>query len=64
MGIKHVKAFWDSLLVVQQVVGVFQYFNGSLNAYLNKCLEIIALFYDFTVQHVYRGENRVVSDLA
>jgi small nuclear ribonucleoprotein (snRNP)-like protein len=42
MGIKHVKAFRDSLLVVQQVVGVFQCFDDSLNAYLDKCLEIIA----------------------
>jgi hypothetical protein len=60
MGIKHVKAFSDSLLVVQQVVGMFQCFNGSLNAYLNKCLEIIALFNYFTVHHVFRDENTVV----
>jgi hypothetical protein len=31
------------LLVVQQIAGVFQYFKKSLNAYINKCLEIIAL---------------------
>jgi hypothetical protein len=43
MGIKHVEAFGDSLLVVQQIAGVFQYFKKSLNAYINKCLEIIAL---------------------
>jgi small nuclear ribonucleoprotein (snRNP)-like protein len=29
---------------VQEVVGVFQCFDGSLNAYLDKCLEIITLF--------------------
>jgi hypothetical protein len=44
MAVKHVEAFEDSLLVMQQVAGVFQCFNGSLNAYLDKCLEIIALF--------------------
>jgi ribonuclease HI len=49
MGIKHVEAFGDLLLVMQRVVGVFQCFNGSLNAYLDKCLEIIDLFDDFTV---------------
>jgi hypothetical protein len=38
MSIKHVEAFSDSLLVVQQVVGVFQCFDGSLNAYIDKCL--------------------------
>jgi hypothetical protein len=28
------------------------------------CLEIIALFDDFTVQHVSRNENTVANDLA
>jgi hypothetical protein len=64
MGIKHIEAFGDSLLVVQQVVGVFQCFDGSLNAYFDKCLEIIALFDDFTVQNVSRDENTVANDLA
>jgi ribonuclease HI len=45
-GIKHVEAFGDSLLVVQQIAGVFQCFDGSLNAYLEKCLKIIARFDD------------------
>jgi hypothetical protein len=36
----------------------------SLNAYLVKCLEIIALFDDFTVQDVSRDENTSVNDLA
>jgi hypothetical protein len=42
MGVKHVEAFDDSLLVVQQVPDVYQRFDNSLNAYLDKCLEIIA----------------------
>jgi ribonuclease HI len=32
MGIKHVEAFGDSLLVMQQVTDMFQCFDGSLNA--------------------------------
>jgi hypothetical protein len=64
MAVKHVEAFEDSLLVMQQVVGVFQCFNGSLNAYLDKCLKMIALFDDFSVQHVSILENIVVNDLA
>jgi ribonuclease HI len=63
IGIKHVEAFRDSLLVVQQVADVFQCFDGSLNAYLDKCLEIIALLDEFTVQHVFMDENTVVNDL-
>jgi hypothetical protein len=61
MGVKHVEAFGDSLLVVQQIAGTFQCLDGSLNAYLDKCLEIMALFDDFTVQHVSRDENTVVN---
>ena len=34
MGVKHIEAFGDSLLVVQQVSKVFQCYNGFLNAYL------------------------------
>jgi ribonuclease HI len=64
MGIEHVEAFGDSLLVVQQVADVFQCFDGSLNAYLDKRLKIVAVFDDFTVQHVSRDENKVAYDLA
>ncbi len=34
MGVKHVKAFGDSQLVVQQVLEVYQCFDGTLNSYL------------------------------
>jgi ribonuclease HI len=61
MGVKHVEEFGDSLLVVQQVADVFQCFDRSLNAYLNKCLKIITLFDDFTVYHVFRDENIVAT---
>jgi Mlc titration factor MtfA (ptsG expression regulator) len=64
MGVKHVEAFKDSLLVMQQVAGIYQCFDEFLNAYLDKCLEIIALFDDFIVQHVSRDENTVMNDLA
>jgi ribonuclease HI len=64
MGVKHVEAFSHSLLVMQQIVSVFQCFDESLNAYLDKCLEIITLFDDFTIQHVSRDENIVANDLA
>jgi hypothetical protein len=62
--VKSVKAFGDSLLVMQQIVGVFQCFNRLLNAYLDKCMKIITLFNDFTVWHVFRDENTLANDLA
>jgi ribonuclease HI len=63
MGVKHVEAFGDSLLVVQQISSIYQCFNGSLNAYLDKYLKIIASFNDFTRQLVPRDENTVANDL-
>jgi hypothetical protein len=42
---------------------VFQNFDGSLNAYLDKYMQIVALFDDFIVQHVYTDENKLVNDL-
>jgi hypothetical protein len=60
MRVKSVEAVGDSLLVVQQVATCF---NGSLNVYLDKCLKIITLFDDFTVQHVYKDENTLTNDL-
>jgi ribonuclease HI len=64
ISLKNVEAFYDSLLVVQQVVGIYQCFDGYLNAYLDKCVEIISLFDDFIVQHVSRDKNIVADDLA
>ena len=43
MEVKHVEAYGDSLLVVQQVAGEFQYLEGSLRA----CLDVIDYFAEF-----------------
>jgi hypothetical protein len=64
MDVKHVEAFGDSLLIVYQVSGMYQCLDGSLNAYLDKCLDIIARFDEFSVHHIYRHENSKVNDLA
>ena len=64
MGVKHVEAFGDSLLVVQQVSKVCQCYSGSLNAYLDKCLDIISSFDEFVIRHLPREENRQANALA
>jgi hypothetical protein len=64
MVIKHVEAFGDSLLVMQQIASTFQCLDRSLNAYLDKYLEITTLFDDFIVRHVSSDENIVANDLA
>ena len=57
LGVKHVETFGDSLLVVQQVSKVCQCYSGSLNAYLDKCLDIISCFDKFIIKHIPREEN-------
>ena len=64
MGVKHVEAFGDSLLVVQQVSKVCQCYNGSLNAYLDKYLDIIFSFDEFIIKHIPREENGKANTLA
>jgi hypothetical protein len=64
MGVKHVEAFNDSLFLVQHVVGIYQCFDGTLNAYLDNCLKIIAIFNDFIIHHVSLDENTASNDLA
>jgi hypothetical protein len=64
MDVKHVEAFGDSLLVVHQVSGKCQCLDGSLNAYLDKCIDIIARFDEFSIYHVYMHENSKANDLA
>jgi len=64
MGVKHVEAFGDSLLVVQQVSKVCQRYSGSLNAYLDRCIDIISSFDEFVIRHIPREENGKANTLA
>jgi hypothetical protein len=64
MGVKHVEAYGDSLLVVQQVSKVCQCLNDFLNAYLDKCLDIISCMDEFVIYHVPREENPRANALA
>ena len=64
MGMKYVEAFGDSLLVVQQVSKICQYYNGPLNAYLDKCLNISSCFDEFVIKHIPREDNGKANTLA
>jgi ribonuclease HI len=63
-GVKHVKAFCDSQLVVQQVLEEYQCFDGALNSYLEKCWGIIHSFDEFNIRHISRVENHRANNLA
>jgi ribonuclease HI len=64
MGVKHVKAFGDSQLVVQQVLEEYQCFDGTLNSYLEKCCGIIHSFDEFSIRHISRVENHRANNLS
>nr|ABA97752.2 retrotransposon protein, putative, unclassified [Oryza sativa Japonica Group] len=64
VGAKHVEAFGDSELVVQRVAGFYKCLDGSLNRYLDSCLDIIANFDNFTIRHIARHDNSRANDLA
>ena len=64
MGDKHVEAYGDSVPVVYQVSKVCQCYNGSLNAYLDRCLDIISYFDEFVIRHIPRDSNKKANALA
>ena len=64
MGVKDLDDFGDSLLVVQQIKGEFQCFDGLLNSYLDRCLDIIKSLDTFTIHHIPREENSRANCLA
>jgi hypothetical protein len=64
IGARHIEAFGDSLLVVQQVSKVFQCFDKSLNVYHDTCLDIIATLDYFSIAHISRHENCRANELA
>jgi hypothetical protein len=43
---------------------VCQCLNGSLNVYLDKCLDIISCMDEFVIYHVLREENLKANTLA
>ncbi len=63
IGAKHIEAFGDSELVVQQVARAYKCLYGSLNKYLDQCLDIIANLYNFAIRHVARRDNSRANDL-
>ena len=64
IGVTHIEAYGDSLLVVQQIFKVFQCLDESLNVYLDKCLDIISTLDYFSIAHISRHDNWKANELA
>ena len=64
IGVTHIEAYGNSLLVVQQISRIFQCFDESLNVYLDKCLDIISTLDCFSIAHISRHDNWKANKLA
>jgi ribonuclease HI len=64
MGVRSVKAFGDSQLVVQQMRGESQCFGGILNKYLERCMNIIDVLESFCITYIHRAQNAKADALA
>jgi ribonuclease HI len=64
MGVKNVKAFGDSMLVIQQIKGESQCLDGVLNRYPDQCMNAIGAIDSFSISHVPRGRNERANTLA
>jgi ribonuclease HI len=64
VGVKYVKAFGYSQLVVQQVLEEYQCLDGTLNSYLEKCWDMIRCFDKFHIRHITRADSCRANNLA
>jgi ribonuclease HI len=64
MGVRHVEAFRDSRLVVQQIRGENQCLDGVLISYHEYCSQLIKRLDTFHIEHVPQSCNGGANELA
>jgi hypothetical protein len=62
MGVRRVEIFGDSKLVIQQIKGKSQCLDGRLNAYLEKCMDLLRDLEWYKAEHI-RQEDRKANSL-
>ncbi|HEY3278177.1 MAG TPA: ribonuclease HI family protein [Syntrophorhabdaceae bacterium] len=62
--VKRVHVYTDSLLLANQINGIYKIHNACLQEYANKARIIMRLFDSFSVKHIPREENRMADKLA
>jgi ribonuclease HI len=63
MKAQNVEAYGDSQLVVNQILGESQCFDGVLNQYLERCMQLIGKLDTFRIEHMRREENEAANKL-
>ncbi|XP_071714822.1 uncharacterized protein [Rutidosis leptorrhynchoides] len=58
MKIEHLQAFVDSQLVANQVLGIFEARQPTIQLYRSKVRELVESFRSFTIEHVRRSQNK------
>ncbi|XP_071713323.1 uncharacterized protein [Rutidosis leptorrhynchoides] len=64
MKIEHLQAFVDSQLVANQVLGIFEARQPTMQLYLSKVRELVESFRSFTIEHVRRSQNKKADALS
>lgn len=64
MGVKSVRLFSDSQLLIRQINGQYKVKSENLRQYYNACMELLAGFESWQATHVYREQNAEADGLA
>ncbi|XP_071695148.1 uncharacterized protein [Rutidosis leptorrhynchoides] len=64
MKIEHLQAFVDSQLVANQVLGIFEARQPTIQLYMSKVRELVESFRSFTIEHVRRSQNKKADALS
>jgi len=63
-SVKEITVYTDSLLVANQVTGVYKIKNTTLLDYVRRIKKIVSNFEHFTIQYIPREQNAVADKLA
>ncbi len=64
MGIRKIKIFLDSELLVKQMNGIYRVRNGRLVPLFNRAKEILEAFESYKITHIRRERNKEADSLA
>ncbi|XP_022004349.1 uncharacterized protein LOC110901896 [Helianthus annuus] len=64
MGVKHIEALVDSMLVAGQINGQYEAKGDLMALYLNQAKTLLQTFYSYKVHHINRSENKPADTLS
>ncbi|KAJ0558014.1 putative nucleotidyltransferase, Ribonuclease H [Helianthus annuus] len=64
MGVRHIEAHVDSMLVAGQINGQYEAKGDIMALYLNQAKTLLQTFYSYKVHHINRSENKPADALS